>query len=127
MSKFQCPLCRVGFEGSIWDITPQIIGHSDGSHKILYTEEDARRIVTEQADPNFQQVQTEEVMSVSTDPSPTTSPSTSPSTTETDVNPEVVVPVEAIIPPLAPETDTIETLKLRDKSVDAWWDKILKK
>ncbi len=123
MAKFQCPLCRVNFEGSIWDITPQIIGHSDGSHKLLYSEEDAHRIVAEQANPVptvemspppvlppyltdtpaqiIKQHDQQVVEAVSVEETPTTSPSTSPSTTETTET--VEVHLAATVGDLTPE------------------------
>ncbi len=154
MAKYQCPLCRVNFEGSVWDIYPQVIGHSDGSHKILYSQEDVFKIINEQAKPipvvipqeievtpdttlieEVEKVreQIEEVSGAPAEveldiPDVTDVPPLLPTETVTpDLSPEAVAPSEAINPPPSPEKGSIGNLETRDQSIDAWWDKVLGK
>ena len=56
MARYDCPIktCNVYFEGSIWDIFPQAIGHAYGSHGQSLTEEDVRKEIEEQANPKPQ-------------------------------------------------------------------------
>ena len=51
MARYKCPIetCNVTFEGTIWDIAPQAIGHADGSHKMILSEKDVSEIINKQA------------------------------------------------------------------------------
>ena len=47
MAQYKCPVttCNVNFEGSVWDIIPQAIGHGGGSHQMNLSEDDIPKII----------------------------------------------------------------------------------